>query len=193
MVVPFAVLNDKIGVGLSDLRNLNPEFRADAVPFLGEPCVFNLPKRYAEIYNQKRDSLSFWVNSKPLLTQRVTRVDTLVVGDGDSALNVTVSGSDQSVTDSLGVTPPLPKTIISGPADTKVWVYYKVKPGDAVYTLSDIFDCTPEQLKSWNRLQGNQLRVGALLKFYVPSKRKAYYVKLNALTIAQKRNIAGTD
>jgi LysM repeat protein len=87
----------------------------------------------------------------------------------------------------------VPKTILSGPADTKVWVYYKIKSGDAVYTLSDIFDCTPEQLKSWNRLQGNQLRVGSLLKFYVPSKRKAYYVKLNALTIAQKRNIAGTD
>jgi len=193
MVVPFAVLNDKIGVGLSDLRNLNPEFRADAVPFLGEPCAFNLPKRYADLYNQKRDSLSVWVNSKPLLTQRVTKVDTMVVGDGDSAVNVTVSGSDQSITDTNGVTPPVPKTILSGPADTKVWVYYKIKSGDAVYTLSDIFDCTPEQLKSWNRLQGNQLRVGSLLKFYVPSKRKAYYVKLNALTIAQKRNIAGTD
>jgi len=35
--------------------------------------------------------------------------------------------------------------------------------------------------------------VGALLKFYVPAKRKAYYVKLNSLTIAQKRNIAGAD
>jgi hypothetical protein len=27
----------------------------------------------------------------------------------------------------------------------------------------------------------------------VPSKRKAYYLKLNSLTIAQKRNIAGND
>jgi len=193
MVVPFAVLNDKIGVGLADLRNLNPEFRADAVPFLGEPCTFKLPKRYALVYNAKRDSLSYWVNSKPLITQRIAKIDTIVVGDGDSAVNVVVSRTDQSVTDSSGVTPPLPKTILSNASETKIWVYYKIKSGDAVYTLSDIFDCTPEQLKSWNHLHSNQLKVGALLKFYVPAKRKAYYVKLNSLTLAQKRNIAGAD
>jgi membrane-bound lytic murein transglycosylase D len=193
IVVPFAVLNEKIGVGLSDLRNLNPEFRADAVPFLGSTCVFKLPKSYAVIYNQKRDSLAFWVNSKPQISQRINKVDTLMVGDGDTAVGVAISKSDQSITDSTGVTPPLPKNIGNTPMESKVWVYYKVKSGDAVYTLSDIFDCTPEQMKSWNHLQSNQLKVGALLKFYVPVKRKSYYLRLNTFTIAQKRNIAGND
>ena len=193
MVVPFAVLNEKLGVGLSDLRNLNPEFRADAVPFMGESCNFKLPKQFASVFSEKRDSLAFWVNSKPILTQRITKVDTLLVGDGDSSVAVVVSKSDQSVTDSTGVTPPLPKTALGTPTETKVWVYYKVKPGDAVYTLSDIFDCSPEQLKSWNHLHGNQLMVGASLKFYVSANRKSYYAKLNSYTIAQKRNIAGAD
>ncbi|MFM8995495.1 MAG: LysM peptidoglycan-binding domain-containing protein, partial [Bacteroidota bacterium] len=115
------------------------------------------------------------------------------VGDGDSAVSMVVSRSDQSVTDSSGVTPPVPKSIAGSTEGTKVWVYYKVKPGDAVYTLSDIFDCTPQQMKSWNHLHSNQLKVGSLLKFYVPAKRKTYYVKLNSFTIAQKRNIAGAD
>lgn len=192
-VVPFAVLNDKIGVGLSDLRNLNPEFRADAVPFLGAPCELKLPKRYADVYNRKRDSLPYWISSKPMISQRITKVDTLLVGDGDSAVSMVVAQGDQSVTDSNGVTPPIPKTILKTPADAKMWVYYKVKSGDAIYTLSDIFDCTPAQMKSWNHLHSNQLRVGAMLKFYVPVKRKSYYVRLNAMTIAQKRNIAGAD
>jgi LysM repeat protein len=70
-----------------------------------------------------------------------------------------------------------------------------VKSGDAVYTLSDIFDCTPEQLKSWNysNVSGNNLQVGTSLKFYVLASKKGYYLKLNSLTIAQKRNIAGVD
>lgn len=193
MVVPFAVLNEKIGVGLSDLRNLNPEFRADAVPYLGEPCSFKLPKKYAVIYEAKRDSLPIWIGSKPLLSQRLSRVDTVLVGDGDSAVSVVVSKNDQSVTDSSGLTPPVPKTVAGTATSTKVWVYYKVKSGDAVYTLSDIFDCTPQQMKSWNHLHSNQLKVGTLLKFYVPAKRKTYYAKLNSFTIAQKRNIAGAD
>ena len=193
MMIPFAVLNDKIGVGLFELRNLNPEFRADAVPYLGEPCAFKLPAKYASIYNSKKDSLPFWINSKPLLSMRIARVDTVVVSDGDSSLNMMLSGEDRSVTDSSGVTPPVPKTVLSSSADTKVWVYYTVKSGDAIYTLSDIFDCTPEQLKSWNRMNTNQLKVGTMLKFFVPAKRKAYYLKLNSLTIAQKRNISGND
>jgi LysM repeat protein len=117
----------------------------------------------------------------------------MIVGDGDTAVGVAISKSDQSITDSTGVTPPLPKNIGNTPTESKVWVYYKVKSGDAVYTLSDIFDCTPEQMKSWNHLHSNQLKVGALLKFYVPVKRKSYYLRLNSLTIAQKRNIAGND
>ena len=62
-----------------------------------------------------------------------------------------------------------------------------------MYTLSDIFDCTPEQLKSWNHVSGNNLQVGASLKFYVLASKKGYYLKLNSLTTAQKRNIAGVD
>jgi len=104
-----------------------------------------------------------------------------------------VARGDQSVIDSAGVTPPVPKTILTTPADKKIWVYYRVKSGDAVYTLSDIFDCTPEQLKSWNHVAGNNLSVGSSLKFYVLASRKGYYLKLNSLTIAQKRSIAGVD
>lgn len=193
MVLPFAILSDKMGIGLSDLRNLNPEFRADAVPFLGEPCTFKLPKQFAEKYNAKKDSLPLWVNNRPLLNLRIAKLDTILVVDGDSSASIVLSGGDQSVTDSSGVTPPLPKSIVANYAEAKVWVYYRVKSGDAIYTLSDIFDCTPGQLKSWNHLNSNQLKLGGNLKFYVPSKRKAYYLKLNSLTIAQKRNIAGVD
>jgi len=192
-VLPFLILNEKIGVSLSDLRNLNPEFRADAIPFLGESCSFKLPRKYADAFEMKKDSFSIWIDSKPLISQHISKVDTVLVGDGDSAVSVFVSKNDRSVLDSTGVTPPVPKTVLSTSPDLKVWVYYKVKSGDAVYTLSDIFDCTPEQMKSWNHLHSNQLKMGTLLKFYVPAKRKTYYAKLNSFTIAQKRNIAGAD
>jgi hypothetical protein len=48
-------------------------------------------------------------------------------------------------------------------------------------------------LKSWNHVSGNNLQVGASLKFYVLASKKGYYLKLNSLTTAQKRNIAGVD
>lgn len=191
-VVPFKVLNEKIGIGLRDLRSLNPEFRADMVPYFGTPCFFNLPPQYAQIYNFKKDSILYWITSRqgniPII-----KIDTISVVEGDSNVKVPIAKSDQSITDSAGVTPPVPKSILPTPTNARVWVYYRVKSGDAVYTLSDIFDCTPEQLQSWNHRAGNNLSVGASLKFYIPANRKAYYLKLNSLTIAQKRNIAGRD
>jgi LysM repeat protein len=181
-----------VGVGLSDLRSLNPEFRADMVPYFGTPCNFRLPAVYASIYQSKKDSLIYWIGNKQGFIP-IIKTDTIAVVEGDSSINLVVAKGDQSVTDSAGVTPPVPKTILTTPADKKIWVYYRVKSGDAVYTLSDIFDCTPEQLKSWNRVSGNNLQVGASLKFYVLASKKGYYLKLNSLTTAQKRNIAGVD
>jgi membrane-bound lytic murein transglycosylase D len=191
-VLPFKVLNENVGVGLSDLRSLNPEFRADMVPYFGTPCNFRLPAVYASIYQSKKDSLIYWIGNKQGFIP-IIKTDTIAVVEGDSSINLVVAKGDQSVTDSAGVTPPVPKTILTTPADKKIWVYYRVKSGDAVYTLSDIFDCTPEQLKSWNRVSGNNLQVGASLKFYVLASKKGYYLKLNSLTTAQKRNIAGVD
>jgi len=190
--LPFKVLNEKVGVGLSDLRSLNPEFRADMVPYFGTPCNFRLPSVYASIYQSKKDSLIDWIDNKQGFIP-IIKTDTIAVVEGDSSINLVVAQGDQSVTDSAGVTPPVPKTILTTPAYKKIWVYYRVKSGDAVYTLSDIFDCTPEQLKSWNHVSGNNLQVGASLKFYVLARKKAYYLKLNSLTTAQKRNIAAVD
>jgi LysM repeat protein len=75
----------------------------------------------------------------------------------------------------------------------RIWVTYKVKKGDALFTLTDIFDCSAQQLRSWNRVRGNYLSVGKTLKFYVLADKKAFYVKLNSLNLTEKRKVAEQD
>jgi membrane-bound lytic murein transglycosylase D len=45
---------------------------------------------------------------------------------------------------------------------------YKVRKGDTVLSVADDFGVSPERLRRWNRLKGNQLRRGRLLVIYKP-------------------------
>ena len=194
--VPFSLLNEKLGIGLMELRMLNPELRADVIPYMGGDFVFRLPKEYVSRYNSMRDSIPGWLHgfggNDHGVVRRLPNVEikeeVVAMENKDTAVLMEIASNDQSVVDAVGITPPRPKT-----SEYKVWVYYRVKAGDAVYTLSDVFDCAPEQLKQWNRLRSNSLVVGTQLKFYVPATKKSFYTKINSMSISQKRNLAAKD
>ena len=45
---------------------------------------------------------------------------------------------------------------------------YKARKGDTVLSVADDFGVSPEKLRRWNHLKGNQLRRGRLLVIYKP-------------------------
>lgn len=192
--VTFGVLTEHLGVGISELRMMNPELRADVIPYMGKQFEFKIPASFGERYEQIRDSLPMWLVEKRgggyvnQVIMPTVRKEPVADHSRDTAVNMEIASNDQSVVEQDGVTPPKPKNL-----QQKVWVYYKVKSGDAVFTLSDVFDCTPEQLRSWNHMHNNVLKVGMSLKFYVPAAQKGFYTKINAMSISQKRTLAGKD
>jgi membrane-bound lytic murein transglycosylase D len=52
-------------------------------------------------------------------------------------------------------------TMPDAPAHT---IVYKVKRGDTLFSIAELFDTTVAKLKSWNKLNGNALAVGTRLK-----------------------------
>lgn len=74
-----------------------------------------------------------------------------------------------------------------------VWVYYKIKSGDNVYTLADAFDCSSNQLRAWNHISGNSITAGKTLKFHVPASQKSSYSSINSMTHEQKKKLADRD
>jgi len=60
-------------------------------------------------------------------------------------------------------------------ADTsgKVLLYYTVKPGDFLHKIALENGCSPESIKSWNQLTGDQLKAGQRLKIWVPQSTAA--------------------
>lgn len=73
----------------------------------------------------------------------------------------------------------------------KTKVYYKVKSGDAVGLIADWFDVRTSDLRYWNNIRGNMIRVGQKLLIYVPSSKSEYYESFNSMTYAQKQQTIG--
>lgn len=51
-------------------------------------------------------------------------------------------------------------------------LYYTVKRGDALFSIARKFETTPEQLKQWNQLQGDLVKIGQRL-LVKPAKKPA--------------------
>jgi membrane-bound lytic murein transglycosylase D len=54
-------------------------------------------------------------------------------------------------------------TIPDAPAHTRT-IVYKVKRGDTLFSIAELFDTTVAKLKNWNQLRGNSLAVGTRLR-----------------------------
>lgn len=221
--VPFQAISDNLPIELEQLRELNPSYKADYVPYMGGNAFsIVLPKETAILFEEKKDSLAIWVRKylgkeepkitlgeNPMQENAILSYDTIIeVVDGDTLRIIeasqevnekapnrkTVNQSSTSVVSSNPVKSNSNVTTTSDNNDTKVWIYYTIKKGDALYTITDVFDCTTQEIKSWNGIRKNNfLMAGKKLKIQVPASKKAYYQKINSMTIQQKRNLALND
>lgn len=220
--VPFQAISGNLPIELEQLRELNPSYKADYVPYMGGtafPIVLN--KESADLFEQKRDSLAIWtrkflgkeeprinIGINPIQENTQLSFDTIIeVVDGDTlriieasqevnekAPNKTATNSSINNAASVNPTTPNSNSTVVANNDAKVWIYYTIKKGDALYTITDIFDCSTQEIKSWNAIRKNNFLIaGKKLKIQVPASKKAYYQKINTMSIQQKRNLALND
>ncbi len=79
-------------------------------------------------------------------------------------------------------TPDIPKN--------KAVVYYTVKSGDAVGLIADWYDVRTSDLRYWNNIRRNVIRVGQRLKVYVPKNKTEYYGRINDMAYADKQRLS---
>lgn len=75
----------------------------------------------------------------------------------------------------------------------KTTVWYTVKSGDAVGLIADWFDVRTSDLRYWNNIRGNMIKVGQKLAIYVPNNKSDYYKSINSMSYAQKQKLSGKN
>ncbi|MCU4165297.1 transglycosylase SLT domain-containing protein [Carboxylicivirga caseinilyticus] len=73
----------------------------------------------------------------------------------------------------------------------KTTVWYTVKSGDAVGLIADWYDVRTSDLRYWNNVRGNLIKVGQKLAVYVPKHKVDYYKKINQMSYAEKQRLNG--
>jgi membrane-bound lytic murein transglycosylase D len=79
------------------------------------------------------------------------------------------------------------------PADVKgkTKVLYTVRDGDNLGFISEWYRVSLSDLRYWNNIYRNTIRVGQKLAIYVDPSKSDYYSKVNSMTFAEKQQMIG--
>ena len=70
-------------------------------------------------------------------------------------------------------------------------ITYTVKSGDNLGYIATWYRVRLNDLRSWNNIKGNIIKVGQRLTIYVPEGHRQYFEKFNSMTFAQKQATVG--
>lgn len=157
----FDQVSKVINIPKAQLRELNPQYRADIIP-ANRAYALKIPLEYTAKFIDAQDSIfaykkDFYFSMKDKVVNPRDRYQKFA--------HVTPKG--------------------------KAKVYYKVKSGDAIGLIASWFHVRTSNLRYWNNVRRNLIKVGQKLVVYVPKDKKSYYDDFNTMSYAQKQATLG--
>lgn len=158
----FDQIASVINISKERLRELNPQYRADIIPASKNGYALKIPMEYTAKFIDNQDSI--FAYKKDYYFSMKDKV----VNPRDryqKFAHVTPTG--------------------------KAKVYYKVKSGDAIGLIASWFHVRTSNLRYWNNIRRNLIKVGQKLVLYVPKGKKSYYNSFNTMSYTQKQATLG--
>ncbi len=86
---------------------------------------------------------------------------------------------------------PKRSTFINTDIKGKTKLIYTVKDGDNIGSIAEWFKVGLSDLRNWNNIYKNKIRVGQKLAVYVNPLKSEYYSRINTLSYAEKQALVG--
>ncbi len=157
----FDQITKFIGLSNEKLRELNPQYRADIIPALTKPYALNIPFGAVMDFIDKQDSILAYKK------EHYFKLKDKVASPNEKYKNVYATPSG------------------------KAKITYTVKPGDAVGLIASWFHVRTADLRYWNNIKRNMIRVGQNLSIYVPKSKASYYKSFDNMSREQKQATLG--
>lgn len=155
--VGLAHLATHLNIENEELEYLNPSLKKNMVPVTSTGYALKLPVSKMATYVALEDSI--FKNMPDPEQELVARSQ------------VTASQNSVSSSGSSG----------------KSKLYYTVKSGDNLGYISEWYDVTVQQIRNWNGMYSNTIRVGQKLTIYVPKEKYDHYYDLNSMSQKEKQ------
>ncbi|MFC2137084.1 transglycosylase SLT domain-containing protein [Bacteroidota bacterium] len=154
-------VSEVLDISHSELRDLNPQYRWDIIPKNPNGNVLKIPMDNVARFIELEDSIFNYKDS--------------------IFFNPEIINQKPSYYSKYSPVTPIGKAKI----------YYTVKPGDNVGYIAEWYDVRASDLRYWNSISRNLIRVGEKLIVFVPEKKAGYYEKINSMSFNEKQKMAG--
>ncbi len=153
-----------LGIPVGELRDMNPQYRQDIIPATAKRGYsIRIPLEQTAAFIDMQDTIFAYKDS--------------VFFDPGSLVASPLRYSRSYRVDL--------------PANKYDKLYYTVKSGDNVGYIADWYDVRASDLRYWNNISRNLIRMGQKLVIYKPKGKSERYKKLNKMSFAEKQRFAG--
>jgi len=130
-----------LNIPVTTLRDLNPQYKMDIIPAKNKQMYLKLPLESVGSFIDKQDEIFAYKSSEFF--------------------------DPKNIVDPTKFTASYKHEIPKG----STRIVYKVKDGDVLGTIAEEYGVTVSQLRSWNNIYRNLIRVGQKLNIYVPERK----------------------
>lgn len=135
-------ISEMIGIPMTELKNLNPQYIKDVIPGNNKTYILRLPFNYSSAFIENEDSIYTYRAAELLNPQTLVKTES---SRDSTSRTVRASGGGNSGGSRIS---------------------YKVKKGDSLGKIASHYGVTVTQLKNWNHIKGNTIKVGQRLYIY---------------------------
>jgi membrane-bound lytic murein transglycosylase D len=153
-----------LDIPIAELRDINPQYRQDVVPGTSKKgYAIRIPQDQSAAFIDLQDSI-------------FAHKDSVFFDQGKMvAAPQRYSSSNR----------------VDLPDDKYDKLYYSVRSGDNVGFVADWYDVRASDLRYWNNISRNLIRVGQKLVIYKPKGSSARYRNLDGMSFTEKQKFAG--
>jgi membrane-bound lytic murein transglycosylase D len=159
--IHLSQISEVMNIPLGELKALNPQYRTGLVPGSSKPQSLTLPIAHMGDFIDMNDSIRNYKSDTYL--SKSTRI-----------LDPTRTAATFTPT-------------IAG----KIKISYTVKSGDNLGFISEWYRVSLSELRYWNNIYRNTIKVGQKLAIYVDPAKSEYFSKINRMTFAEKQAMTG--
>ena len=106
---------------------------------------------------------------------------------------ITSHRADHFISSSVKATDPTKSTYAPPQISGKAKIIYKVKSGDNLGYIASWYRVGLSDLRYWNNIYRNTIRVDQNLVIYVDPSKSDYYSKINTMSFAEKQKMIGAQ
>jgi len=150
----FKNISDLLDIPVEQLEFLNPIYKLNIIPFESDkPHFLRLPKNKMGLFVSNEDKIYSYLSHLDSFREKI-KSDNL----------------DLAVKDSIAHSPDSSSKVVVKPKFVKKTQFHTIKSGESLGTIAEKYHVSITQLKSWNNINGNNIRAGKKLKIITDNK-----------------------